>query len=260
LKNIHSDAARDSMFQQVQVPEPSVADTVRILTGLQERYEQHHGVHYTGEAVEAAAGLADRYLNDRYLPDKAIDLLDQTGARKRLSKSSESGETRQLRKKISKLESDKDAAVAEEDFERASQLRDEVVRLQQQLEQTAGAASDSGTGAASDAGDSAAENEETVEVGPADIAEVISRRTGVPISQLTETERARLRKLEDELHQRVIGQQDAVASIARSVRRSRSGMGDANRPIGSFLFLGPTGVGKTELAKALAGSLFGDCE
>src|SRR5699024_5575409 len=159
-----------------------------------------------------------------------------------------------------KLESDKDAAVAEEDFERASQLRDEVVRLQQQLEQTAGAASDSGTGAASDAGDSAAENEETVEVGPADIAEVISRRTGVPISQLTETERARLRKLEDELHQRVIGQQDAVASIARSVRRSRSGMGDANRPIGSFLFLGPTGVGKTELAKALAGSLFGDSE
>src|SRR5699024_11487292 len=126
--------------------------------------------------------------------------------------------------------------------------------------QAGGPRPDTATAAAADAGDPAVEDEQTVEGGPADIAEVISRRTGVPISQLTETERARLRKLEDELHQRVIGQQDAVASIARSVRRSRSGMGDENRPIGSFLFLGPTGVGKTELAKALAESLFGDSE
>src|SRR5699024_4405391 len=200
-KNIESDAALERRFQQVQVPEPNVADTVRILTGLQERYEQHHGVHYTGEAVEAAAGVADRYINDRYLPDKAIDLLDQTGARKRLSKSSESGEVRQLRKKISKLESDKDAAVSEEDFERASQLRDEVSQLQQQLEQAGGARSDNTTGS-SDTADSAAEDEETLEVGPADIAEEISRRTGVPASQLTAPERTRRATRADELHPR----------------------------------------------------------
>ena len=260
-KNIESDAALERRFQQVQVPEPTVTDTVGILAGLQERYEQHHGVHYTPEAIDAAAHLSDRYINDRFLPDKAIDLLDQAGARKRLSQSSESGEVRNLEKKINRLQSDKDTAVAEENFERASELRDEIIQVQQQLSEARGSG-ETDSAENSEEGETSAEvgSTDAIEVGPTDIAEIISRRTGVPVSQLTENERARLRKLEDELHQRVIGQEDAVASIARSVRRSRSGMGDANRPIGSFLFLGPTGVGKTELAKALAESLFGDSE
>ncbi|RRO19948.1 ATP-dependent Clp protease ATP-binding subunit [Saccharopolyspora rhizosphaerae] len=235
-KNIEKDPALERRFQPVQVPEPSVDDTITILRGLQEQYEQHHKVSYTEEAVEAAAKLSHQYINDRFLPDKAIDLIDQAGARKRLSAGGvvDDGE---LRAKVERLEQLKNEAVGQEDYERASALRDEINGVQAKLDQGVSG---------------------VLEVGPADIAEVVSRATGVPVSRLTAEEKVRLQSLESELHQRVIGQDDAVRALARAVRRSRSGLGDPNRPVGSFLFLGPTGVGKTELAKALAESLFGD--
>ncbi|MEV5538369.1 ATP-dependent Clp protease ATP-binding subunit [Saccharopolyspora shandongensis] len=234
-KHIEKDPALERRFQPVQVPEPSVPDTVSILQGLREHYEAHHQVRYTEDAVEAAARLSDQYINDRFLPDKAIDLIDQAGARKRLSAAPDGAE---LRSRIERLEQEKDAAVAAEDYERASTLRDEIGKAQGEL---------------GDAGEAA-----VLEVMAEDIAEVVARATGVPVSRLTAAEKVRLQGLEQELHQRVVGQDDAVRALARAVRRSRSGLGDPNRPVGSFLFLGPTGVGKTELAKALAESLFGD--
>jgi ATP-dependent Clp protease ATP-binding subunit ClpC len=192
-------------------------------------------VSYTEEAVQAAAKLSDQYINDRFLPDKAIDLIDQAGARKRLNAGV--ADDTELRQRVERLEQHKNEAVAEEDYERASALRDEITAAQARLEQ-------GGSG--------------VLEVGPADIAEVVSRATGVPVARLTAEEKVRLQNLESELHERVVGQDDAVRALARAVRRSRSGLGDPSRPVGSFLFLGPTGVGKTELAKALAESLFGD--
>ncbi|MEV0050635.1 ATP-dependent Clp protease ATP-binding subunit [Saccharopolyspora shandongensis] len=234
-KHIEKDPALERRFQPVQVPEPSVPDTVSILQGLREHYEAHHQVRYTEDAVEAAARLSDQYINDRFLPDKAIDLIDQAGARKRLSAAPNGAE---LRSRIERLEQEKDAAVAAEDYERASALRDEIGKAQGEL---------------GDAGEVT-----VLEVTAEDIAEVVARATGVPVSRLTAAEKVRLQGLEQELHQRVVGQDDAVRALARAVRRSRSGLGDPNRPVGSFLFLGPTGVGKTELAKALAESLFGD--
>ncbi|GAA2795070.1 ATP-dependent Clp protease ATP-binding subunit [Saccharopolyspora taberi] len=234
-KHIEKDAALERRFQPVQVPEPSVADTVEVLTRLRDRYAEHHKVRYTDEAVTAAAELSDRYIADRFLPDKAIDLLDQAGARKRLGVVSPPAD--ELERRIARLEELKDQAVADEDYERASALRDEIGVAQAEL---------------------AANGGELPEVTATDIAEVVSRSTGVPVSRLTEQERTRLRNLEQELHQRVVGQDDAVRALARAVRRSRSGVGNPHRPVGSFLFLGPTGVGKTELAKALAESLFGD--
>ncbi|WP_031468510.1 ATP-dependent Clp protease ATP-binding subunit [Sciscionella sediminilitoris] len=233
-KNIEKDAALERRFAPVHVGEPSVPDTVAILTGLRERYEQHHSVRYTEEAVLAAAQLSDRYVTDRFLPDKAIDLLDQAGARVRL-RALANGQTGGA--SVEELEREKDRAVREERYEDASKLRDQIGALES---------------------DGRSRTALTVE--DTDIAEVVSRATGIPVSQLTETEKTRLRNLEAELHQRVIGQDDAVNSLARSVRRSRSGLGDPNRPVGSFLFLGPTGVGKTELAKALAAALFGDAD
>ncbi|MFC7340004.1 ATP-dependent Clp protease ATP-binding subunit [Saccharopolyspora griseoalba] len=234
-KNIEKDPALERRFQPVQVPEPSVADTITILQGLQGQYEQHHDVRYTAEAVEAAAKLSDQYVNDRFLPDKAIDLIDQAGARKRLN--SGASDSKQIRERVQRLEELKNEAVSQEDYERASALRDEISAAQAEL------------------GDEA---EGSLQVTAADIAEVISRATGIPVSRLTEAEKARLQHLESELHQRVIGQDDAVRALSRAVRRSRSGLGEPGKPVGSFLFLGPTGVGKTELAKALAESLFGD--
>ncbi|TCP55044.1 ATP-dependent Clp protease ATP-binding subunit ClpC [Tamaricihabitans halophyticus] len=246
-KHVEADPALERRFQPVQVPEPSVPDTVAVLRGLRERYAEHHKVHYTDEAITAAAELADRYIADRFLPDKAIDLIDQAGARRRLRLPSADPEIGRLRKRLESLAAEKDQAVAQERFEDASRSRDEINALRDQLSER-GVAPDSGA------------DVETPEVTARDIAEVVSRRTGVPVSQLTESEKVRLRKLEDELHQRVIGQDTAVHAVARAVRRSRSGMGDERRPVGSFLFLGPTGVGKTELAKALAETLFGDEE
>jgi ATP-dependent Clp protease ATP-binding subunit ClpC len=241
-KNIEQDSALERRFQPVWVPEPSVDDTIAMLTKLQDRYEAHHRVQYTHDAVAAAATLSDRYVSDRFLPDKAIDLLDQAGARKRLKALAPDPQSRELAQRIERLTQEKDQAVAAEQYERASQLRDEISVAQAEL-----------TANSTRGGDSAEESTVT----GTDIAEVVSRTTGVPVHQLTETEKARLQHLEQELHQRVIGQDDAVHALARAVRRSRSGLGSSRRPVGSFLFLGPTGVGKTELAKALAESLFG---
>ncbi len=244
-RDIEKDAALERRFQPILVPEPSVSDTIEILRGLRDRYEAHHQVRFTDEALVAAAQLSDRYITDRFLPDKAIDLIDQAGARVRLRTKRPAKDRRELEQRLDQLHREKDQAVAAEDYDRAGSLRDEIAELTDRVE-----------GAAGGAGDKAGQKN-VPEVGTADIAEVVSRSTGIPVAQLTQEERERLLELEVNLHQRVIGQDDAVTAIAEAVRRSRAGLGDPNRPIGSFLFLGPTGVGKTELARALAEALFG---
>jgi ATP-dependent Clp protease ATP-binding subunit ClpC len=237
---VEKDAALERRFQPILVPEPSVEDTVEILRGLRDRYEAHHGVRFGDEALAAAAELSDRYLTDRFLPDKAIDLIDQAGARVQLRSRAPATDVRELERRIEQLCHDKDQAVANEQYERASQLRDEVSELRRQM-------------AEADGGPNG-----VPEVSADDIAEVVSRATGIPARQLSEEERHRLANLEQRLHERLVGQQDAVRVVAQAIRRSRTGLGDPDRPIGSFLFLGPTGVGKTELARALAESMFGD--
>jgi ATP-dependent Clp protease ATP-binding subunit ClpC len=238
-KNIEKDAALARRFQPVLVSEPTVEDTLAILRGLRDRYEAHHQVRYADEALAAAVELSDRYITDRFLPDKAIDLIDQAGARVRLRTRTPGRDRRDLQRRAEELQRDKDQAIASEQFERASQLRDEVTEVRQQLARLDG--------------DQTAVPEVTV----SDIAEVVSRATGVPVRQLTEEEKDRLLRLEGNLHDRVIGQDEAVEAVAEAVRRSRAGLGDPQRPVGSFLFLGPTGVGKTELARALTEALFG---
>jgi len=237
FRTIEKDAALARRFQPVSVGEPSVDDAIAILDGLRGAYEEHHGVRYTDDALRAAVELSDRYLSERVLPDKAIDLIDQAGARVRLGAGARV-DTDALRASLGELEAEKNAAVAAEHYEEAMRIRDEIAETQLLLE-----------GAASGG---------TPVIGESEIAAVISRATGIPASRITEGERERLAGLEAELHARVVGQDDAVTAIARAVRRSRTGMSDARRPVSSFLFLGPTGVGKTELAKALAASLFDD--
>jgi ATP-dependent Clp protease ATP-binding subunit ClpC len=239
-RTIEKDAALARRFQPILVPEPTVSDAVAILQGLQDRYEAHHQVRYTDDALVAAVELSDRYIADRFLPDKAIDLVDQAGARVRLRTKTPGSDVRELERRVEQLRRDKDQAVADEQYERASTLRDELSEAKRAL---AGA---TGVGPA------------VPQVTVQDIAEVVARATGIPVSQLTEEERERLLHLEGRLHERVVGQDEAVRAVAEAVRRSRAGLGDPNRPIGSFLFLGPTGVGKTELARALAEALFGD--
>src|SRR4051794_14642217 len=241
-RNIEKDAALERRFQPILVAEPSVEDTVEILRGLRDRYEAHHQVRFTDEAVVAAVELSDRYVTDRHLPDKAIDLIDQAGARVRRRVRTPATDLRGLEQEVSRLQREKDQAVASEQYELASQLRDQVAEAQQRLEQARNGGGDTGVPC----------------VGVEDIAEVVSRATGIPVSQLTQEEMERLLDLEQHLHQRVVGQDEAVRVVAEAVRRSRVGLGDPDRPIGSFLFLGPTGVGKTELARALATALFGD--
>jgi ATP-dependent Clp protease ATP-binding subunit ClpC len=243
-KDIEKDAALERRFQPILVPEPTVENTIEILHGLRDRYEAHHQVRFTDEALVAAAELSDRYITDRFLPDKAIDLIDQAGARVRLRTKRPARDRRELEQRLDQLRREKDEAVTAEDYDRAGSLRDEISELTERVD---------GAGAAGD--ESVQKN--VPEVGTADIAEVVSRATGIPVAQLTQEEKDRLLGLEVNLHQRVIGQDDAVTAIAEAVRRSRAGLGDPNRPIGSFLFLGPTGVGKTELARALAEALFG---
>ena len=241
-RTIEKDPALERRFQPVKVGEPGLEDAVAILHGLQPAYEEHHGVQYTDEAIRAAVELSDRYLTDRVLPDKAIDLIDQAGARLRL-RLGVAVDTEALMAQLATLEAEKNAAVAAERYEDASHLRDAIADVQARI------------GEAAERGQAASR---AAVVDHAQIAEVISRATGIPVTRLTATERERLAHLEDELHARVIGQHDAVTAVATAVRRNRTGMGDAGRPVGSFLFLGPTGVGKTELAKALASSLFDD--
>jgi ATP-dependent Clp protease ATP-binding subunit ClpC len=238
-KNIERDAALARRFQPILVPEPTVDDALAILRGLRDRYEAHHQVRYSEEALVAAVELSDRYISDRFLPDKAIDLIDQAGARVRLRTKMPDVDLRDLERQVGELSRDKDQAVASEQYEQASRLRDEIADVTRQIQQ-------------------ASQDENVVpEVTVNDIAEVVSRATGIPVQQLTEEEKDRLLSLEDYLHQRVIGQDEAVTAVSEAVRRSRSGLGDPGRPVGSFLFLGPTGVGKTELARALAEALFG---
>jgi len=239
-KNIEKDAALERRFQPILVPEPSVSDTIEILRGLRDRYEAHHQVRFTDEALAAAAELSDRYITDRFLPDKAIDLIDQAGARVRLRTKTPARDRREREQRLEQLRREKDEAVAVEDYQRAGALRDEIASLTERPD-----------------GESAEGERAVPEVTAADIAEVASRATGIPVAQLTAEEKDRLLRLEEHLHRRVIGQDEAVLAVAEAVRRSRAGLGDPNRPIGSFLFLGPTGVGKTELARALAEALFG---
>ncbi|MET0297723.1 MAG: ATP-dependent Clp protease ATP-binding subunit [Microbacterium sp.] len=239
---IEKDPALERRFQPVRVGEPSVEDAVLILRGLKPAYEEHHAITYTDAALRAAVELSDRYLTERVLPDKAIDLIDQAGARLRLRLGAKV-DVSALVAQLATLEADKNAAVSGEHYEEASRIRDEIAAVQTKLDDTAA---------------SGAVLAGAAVVDEPEIAAVISRATGIPVNRLTETERERLATLEDELHARVVGQDDAVAAVAKAVRRNRTGMGDAHRPVGSFLFLGPTGVGKTELAKALAGSLFDD--
>ena len=261
-RTIEKDPALERRFQPVRVGEPSVEDAVLILQGLRPAYEQHHGIAYTEGALRAAVELSDRYLGDRVLPDKAIDLIDQAGARLRL-RLGVKVDAQALRQQISDLETEKDAAVSAEHYEEASRIRDAIAEVQQKLGDATAESAVPGAGAVAGAGTtgagaSAAASTPAAVVDEAQIAAVISRATGIPINRLTETERERLATLEQELHGRVVGQEDAVAAVAKAVRRNRTGMGDAHRPVGSFLFLGPSGVGKTELAKALASSLFDD--
>ncbi|MFH9013235.1 ATP-dependent Clp protease ATP-binding subunit [Streptomyces sp. NPDC017943] len=242
-RRIEKDAALARRFQPIMVPEPTPADALEILRGLQDRYEAHHQVRYTDDALVAAVELSDRYLTDRRLPDKAIDLIDQAGARVRLRARTKGTDVRTMERELEQLTRDKDQAVADEQYEQATQLRDRIVELKQRITEAGG--------------DGEVDEGQDLVVGAEAIAEVVSRQTGIPVSSLTQEEKERLLGLAEHLHQRVVGQDEAVRVVADAVLRSRAGLAAPDRPIGSFLFLGPTGVGKTELARALAEALFG---
>ena len=244
-KHIEKDAALERPFQPIQVEQPTVAQTVEILKGLRDRYESFHRVTITDDAIETAASLADRYVNDRFLPDKAIDLIDEAGARLAIRKMTAPPELREIDERIASVRREKEAAIDGQDFEKAAALRDEEQRL----------------------GEKRAEREQAWKDGDMDIVsvvdedlvtEVLSMATGIPVFKLSEAESAKLLRMEEELHKRVIGQNEAVVALSQAIRRTRAGLKDPNRPGGSFIFAGPTGVGKTELAKALAEFLFGD--
>jgi ATP-dependent Clp protease ATP-binding subunit ClpC len=239
-KYLEKDSALERRFQPIQVDEPSVSETIQILMGLKDRYEAHHSVRFTDQAIVSAANLADRYLSDRFLPDKAIDLIDEAGSRTRIQRTSDVPEITAIDEKLSGLRRDKQDAVARENYERAANLRDEERSLlnDRALKETG----DGETGWVID--------EE-------EIAEVLAQWTGIPVHRLTEEETARLVHMEDELHKRIIGQHDAITAVSKAIRRTRAGLKDPRRPSGSFIFLGPSGVGKTETAKALAQFLFG---
>ncbi len=239
-KNIEKDAALERRLQPVLIGEPSVDEAIEILRGLKDRYEAHHRVKITEEAI-VAAELSDRYVTARFLPDKAIDLMDLASARVRLRAKTKPGDTKALEAELRILQTERDHVVAAEEFGKTQEPKEKVAGLPEPFEESGG------------------DRRPTVgEVTAEDIAEVVSRATGIPVSQLTEEERERLLRLEGQLHERIVGQEEAVEAVAEAIRRARAGLSDPNRPIGSFLFLGPTGVGKTELARALADALFGD--
>ncbi|MGO1960100.1 MAG: ATP-dependent Clp protease ATP-binding subunit [Yaniella sp.] len=244
-KHIEKDAALERRFQPIQVDEPSVEDSVAILRGLRDRYEAHHRVSITDEALQAAATMADRYISDRFLPDKAVDLIDEAGARLRIQRMSTPPEIKEYDARIEEVRKEKEAAIDGQDFEGAASLRDKEQTLQDERNQKEQEWRD-------EAAHGIAEVDEDL------IAEVLSKSTGIPVFRLSETEAERLRNMEDELHRRVIGQDEAVKSLSRAIRRTRAGLKDPHRPTGSFIFAGPTGVGKTELAKTLSEFLFGD--
>lgn len=244
-KYIEKDAALERRFQPIQVDEPTLDESIQILKGLRDRYEAHHRVAILDEAIEAAVKMSDRYISDRFLPDKAIDLIDEAGSKVRLRSFTTPPNLKELEVKLEALKHEKDSAVQSQEFEKAASLRDAEQKLREELEQTKNSWKEK-------------QGTENSEVTMEDIAMVVSSWTGIPVSKLAQTETDRLLNLEEILHSRLIGQEEAVTSISKAVRRARAGLKDPKRPIGSFIFLGPTGVGKTELAKALAESMFGD--
>ncbi|MCM3117872.1 ATP-dependent protease ATP-binding subunit ClpC [Neobacillus sp. MER 74] len=244
-KYIEKDAALERRFQPIRVDEPTLEESIQILEGLRDRYEAHHRVSITDEAIQAAVKLSDRYISDRFLPDKAIDLIDEAGSKVRLRSFTTPPNLKELEVKLEEVRKEKDSAVQSQEFEKAASLRDTEQRLREQLEETKKNWKEK-------------QGKENNEVTVEDIASVVSSWTGVPVSKLAETEMAKLLNLEEVLHSRVIGQEEAVKAVSKAVRRARAGLKDPKRPIGSFVFLGPTGVGKTELARALAEAMFGD--
>ncbi len=240
-KNIEKDAALERRFQPVTVGEPTAEDSLLILKGLRPKYEKHHGIKITDEALNAAVTLSVRYITDRYLPDKAIDLIDEAGSRVRLRHSSPPDDIKELENKITETEREKEEAILGQDFEKAADLRDKIKELGEKLTLSRENWKQDGGGAVNDT----------------EIAEIVSLWTGVPVTQLTKTESERLLALESVLHKRIVGQTEAVGALSKAIRRGRVGLKDPGRPIGSFIFLGPTGVGKTELCKALAEAMFG---
>ena len=244
-KYIEKDAALERRFSPVIINEPSEKDTIKILKGLRDKFEAHHGVEITDEAIEAAVKMSVRYINDRYLPDKAIDLIDEAASRAKLKTFTEPDSLKKLQEDIEKVENDKEEAVRIQKFEKAAALRDKQKELKEKYEKEQKKWQN--------------KNDKTItNITEENVAEVISSWTGIPAKKITEDENVRLKNLEKTLHERVIGQDEAVEAVAKAIRRGRVGLKDPKRPIGSFLFLGPTGVGKTELSKALAESLFGD--
>ncbi|MBO0961573.1 ATP-dependent protease ATP-binding subunit ClpC [Neobacillus sp. MM2021_6] len=244
-KYIEKDAALERRFQPIRVDEPTAEESIQILEGLRDRYEAHHRVSITDEAIQAAVKLSDRYISDRFLPDKAIDLIDEAGSKVRLRSYTTPPNLKELEVKLDEVRKEKDSAVQSQEFEKAASLRDTEQRLREQLEETKKTWKEK-------------QGKENNEVTVEDIASVVSSWTGVPVSKLAETETAKLLNLEEVLHSRIIGQEEAVIAVSKAVRRARAGLKDPKRPIGSFVFLGPTGVGKTELARALAEAMFGD--
>ena len=244
-KYIEKDAALERRFSPVTLGEPSQNDTIKILKGIRDKYEAHHGVKITDEAIQAAVKMSVRYINDRFLPDKAIDLIDEASSRAKLKTYTEPDNIKKLEEQIEEIEKNKEEAIRTQKFEKAAKLRDKQKALKDKYEKESKKWKNKS-------------NKEIINITEENIAEVISSWTGIPASKITEDENKKLKELEKTLHERVIGQEEAVEAVAKAIRRGRVGLKDPKRPIGSFLFLGPTGVGKTELSKALAQSLFGD--
>ncbi len=274
-KHIERDAALERRFQPVMVGEPSIEDTIEILRGLRERYEQHHRLTITDEALEAAANLGDRYISDRFLPDKAIDLIDEAGSRVRLLNSKLPPEAKEIDRELRKVQKEKESAVREQDFNKAGELRDKEVELREKVRSVLQSNKDQNTNLSNTDQNNDDENQQTSNnentknivksldaptVDEEDIAHIVASWTGVPVQKLTESESIKLLNMEDTLHQRLIGQDEAVKAVSKAIRRARVGLKNPNRPIASFVFSGPTGVGKTELTKALAAYFFGSEE
>jgi ATP-dependent Clp protease ATP-binding subunit ClpC len=261
-KHIERDAALERRFQPVNVGEPSIDDTIEILRGLRERYEQHHRLKITDEALVAAATLGDRYISDRFLPDKAIDLIDEAGSRVRLMNSKLPPEAKEVDKELRTVQKDKEDAVRDQDFAKAGELREKEVELREKIRalmQTSRSSAEEGSSDES-AVSTPAVVDTTPMVSEEDIAHIVASWTGVPVQKLTESESVKLLNMEETLHQRLIGQDEAVKAVSKAIRRARVGLKNPNRPIASFIFSGPTGVGKTELTKALATYFFGSEE